>query len=265
MSNLKTYSFWQSPSYSENIPPYILLGLASARILLGERFEVLNLNTIKQYLDLSLFKDKIWQFRNESDERKKELMSIIAKSDYIRMALIEKVGGVWIDADTIIIGDYTEHLDSITENSKLIWYTEQFFSADKNNLLLQKASNNMLEADYQTWGNPGLIKNLISDNPEEIKKIPYDLIDPKYVEKYQYASRDIMLSDKIDPKEFLLNNKQCILILYNTPFSQTHWAKMTCEEFLEQNILLSKIFLHINPSKELWIEKVQDILKMINA
>lgn len=257
MSNFKIFSFWQTPSYINSIPPYVLLGLASAKICFKERFILLDDKTVCEYLG-DLYKNKDWAFREESDPNRKELMSIVAKSDFLRMAIVNHLGGIWLDADTIVLRDFSNTNLINSESQDLAWYSEQFFGSLPSNDLLKRACDNMISSQYQTWGNPGGIKDIIKEFPDKIKKIPFDLIRLGDFQ-YNYQNREIMLSNDIDPEIALSNKKQSIIVLYNTPFSQTEYGKMSCAEFLSQDILLSKIFLAINNNKNLWIETAQEI------
>lgn len=264
MQDIKVYSYWKSPSYKKDIPPYVLLGLASAKIVLGDKFILLNDKKAKDYLGED-YDEKEWKFANEVDPMKKELRGIVAKSDYIRMAIVNKLGGVWIDADTIVLKDFTNYFSSLNLNQNdLLWYCEAFFMSLEDNFLLKTACSNMMNAEIQKWGNPGGLKDLIKENMGYIKKIPFDMIKLGDF-NYSYANREIMLSKEVTTCSALSNQQQHIIVLYNTPFSETEYGKMTCSDFLDQDILLSKIFLKINPDKGLWLNTVRDIQMLIEG
>lgn len=257
---MKNFSYWQSPSYISSPPPYILLGLASAKFVLGDNFQLLTSSSVIDIIGEN-HESKLWKFSGEIDTKKQELMSIVAKSDYIRMAVMEKVGGMWIDADTIFLKDYADFFEKLLpSNNNLAWHSEQFFGAASENQIIKEACSNMLASDVQKWGNPGDLKNLITSRSEIVTNIPYSLVTPGFVPEYTYNTRDIMLDSNISADEFLLNSKQHILKLYNTPFSGTVYGNMSVSDFLNQDILLTKIFLKINPNKNEWIDMADGIL-----
>ena len=256
---MQVYSFWQTASFASRPPPYVLLGLASMRMVLGNGFTLLtDTHGLVQALP-DIAKD--WKFRDERDAQRAEVMGIVAKSDYIRMGVIGETGGFWLDADTIAIRDFRRELDEAAVGAgRLIWHSEQFFGCAPHNSILARACETMRRAPLQQWGNPGGIKDLIESARDQVQKIDFTLVDTGTEPPYSYATRDVMLSSELIPSEVLKNPRQCLLKLYNTPFSQTAYAAMSVEEFLAQGILLSRVFLALEPSVKSWLTASESIM-----
>jgi hypothetical protein len=255
---VQVYSFWQTASFSRRPPPYILLGLASMRRVFGSGFTVLTRRSelVRALPDV----DRDWRFREERDPQRAEVMGIVAGSDYIRMGVIGTNGGYWVDADTIGLADFRPRLDAAAlAAGKLLWHSEQFFGCAPGNTLLASACEGMRTAPLQKWGNPGGIKDLIKEPDAPVSTIPFSFVDTGTRPPYGYETREIMLSTELAVAEVLTNPGQSLLKLYNTPFSQTAYAAMSVEEFLGQNILLSRIFLSLEPSVQRWLEAVASI------
>lgn len=250
---LRAYTYWETPSTSSIIPPYILLGLANMRRALGERFFLLTKSNLSGYLQGSQ-NNKDWRFSISSNLLTSELMSIVAKSDFLRMRTVYELGGIWMDADSIVLTNFAYMLDNLSH--KLTWHSEQFFGALPGHDILRIASENMLKAPMQKWGNPGGIKDIIQRNQHEISHVNWKtLLDPNYKTPYNYKSYDIMVDTKVSASEFLCNTNQILLKMYNSGFMKYDIAKQTVDDFLNGDTLLAKIFLSLDPDKARWSEE----------
>lgn len=255
---LEVYAFWQTASYSSGPPPYVLLGLASIRMALGEHFRLLTdrHDLVRGLPDV----ERDWKFRNERDPQRAEVMAIVAKSDYLRMAVVAQEGGFWLDADSIVMGDFRDHPSvQVTNCGLLAWHSEAFFGATPGNVLLAKASEAMRGETMQRWGNPGGLKELVAASPELIGKISFSLLDAGHRPVYGYETREVMFDTALPAPAFLTNEELRVLKLYNTPFSGTDYAKMSVGQFLDQPILLSRIFRHVEPSIKVWLDVVRSV------
>lgn len=253
---MDVYAFWQTASLAGTLPPYILLGLASIRMALGNHFTLLTgrHDLVRDLPDI----DREWKFRNEREPRQAEIMGIVAKSDYVRMAVLERTGGFWLDADSIVMRDFRDHPDmQATASGRLVWHSEQFFGAAPGNLLLAKACAGMRTAELQRWGNPGGLKDLIAASPGQVGQISFSLLDAGHRPTYGYATREVMFDTQLPVTAFLTNPQLRVLKLYNTPFSTTDYAKMPVEQFLGEPILLSRVFRHVEPNIKVWLDAVK--------
>lgn len=94
------WTYWEN--LNDKTPTHIKLCLDTFKKHLGSKYKliILNENTIKNYLP---------NVRNDLDN-----LMIAQKVDYYRIALLYYYGGIWIDADTIIMSN----LDDIFEKLK---------------------------------------------------------------------------------------------------------------------------------------------------
>lgn len=249
--NAQVYTFWET--VKEPVPPYVKLGIASAYRVFGQDFNILNSTKCDEMLSEDN-RVKDWKFRDEWDLDLAKIRTVVAKSDFYRMRIVGKRGGFWIDADSVVLGDFRDEVNSLTMgNSQLWWNTEAFFGCDSPNEILIEASRNMLEAENQTWGNPGLVKDLIRQHPESVSAIPNDLVDPGVHPTYNFRNSSQIIESGSASK-FLRNPKAKMIKLYNTAFRETGLGKMGVEEFLQTDSVLANLFLKLEPSINYWVE-----------
>lgn len=254
-------SFWQNP-HGRRMPPYVALALVSMRRALGTDFVLLREADLTAALG-STVNDKDWRFGELEFAGNADALSIVAKSDFIRMAYVHRHGGYWFDADTIALVDPRPHLIVGHLDDRLHWYSEALFGARPGNTLLAAAIEACHRADRQAWGNPGGIRDIIDLNPAKITPIPYTLLDPGYHPAYRFTTCDVMLNTEMPVERFLANSSAVLLKLYNTYFSRTPIGTMSVTEFLTSGTLLARIFLHIDPNAEQWITHCQALEREI--
>ena len=86
------FSFWEP---HERIPGYLLLCIETWKKFLPKYdINILDYKSVEDYLGKSLFSSIICKN-----------MTLPIQVDAIRVALLKKYGGIWIDADTIILND----------------------------------------------------------------------------------------------------------------------------------------------------------------
>jgi len=258
---MKTYTYWETEPGVTSIPPYILLGIASMRLALGDDFVLLTKRNIRDYVS-SDYLDREWKFSRKFDHVSQNRMSIVAKSDFIRMHLIGEHGGCWIDADTIVLRDYRPELARLLSD-KLLWHTEQFFCAKPGNTLLKSAAQSMLDVDQLVWGDPGGIKSAVREKHLEIDPIPVSFWDPGYRPSYNAKAYRVIFRNDISAKYFLRSEGQFIQKMYNTSFCKFISPDMQVSDFLKSDMLLSKIFKNVNGNVPGWIadcETIRDYL-----
>lgn len=248
---MKFVSFWQNPP-AQRMPPYVALALVSMQRVLGADFVLLREADLTMVLGSDL-QDKDWRFGNLEFAGDPGALSIVAKSDFIRMAYVCRHGGYWFDADTIALADPRPYLSAGQPGDRLHWYSEALFGATPGHALLAAAIADCRGAERQSWGNPGGIRNLIEAAPAMITPIPYTLLDPGYDPAYRFTTCDVMLDTDIPVERFLRNSTAVLLKLYNTYFSRTPIGTMSVRQFLSSKTLLARLFLHIDPDAEHWI------------
>lgn len=109
MSNLKSndkpilWSYWELKPGISSPPAYINLCFKTFYHKCSKLFDIKILNEKTVY-------DYIPNLRKDLNE-----LNLAAKADYIRVALLFYYGGVWLDADTIVMTDLQEILDRLNE------------------------------------------------------------------------------------------------------------------------------------------------------
>lgn len=234
------------------MPPYVALALASLHRTLGEDFVVLGPKDV----ELAVGRDittREWGFDQLEFEGPPEALSIVAKSDYLRMAYVHRHGGYWLDADTIALCNPKPDLELGTLDDRLHWYSEALFGARPGNAVLQASVDQCWESSRQVWGNPGGIRDLIDLNASRVRRISPTILDPGFIPAYRFSTCDVMLDTTVHVDEFLSNSSVKLLKLYNTYFSRSFIGDLSVSEFLKSGTLLSRIFLHIEPNADEWI------------
>ena len=82
--------------------PYVALALGWTRHVLGDAFHLLTPGNIAKAISTE-YQSKDWRFSALEFDAAAVATSVVAKSDYIRMAYVLEHGGVWLDADTILL------------------------------------------------------------------------------------------------------------------------------------------------------------------
>lgn len=93
------WAYWENKD--GYIPTHIKLCFETFEKHLKPKYKLIILNekTVKKYLP---------EVRNDFDN-----LMIAQKVDYYRIALLHKYGGIWVDADTIIMRDFDEIFDKL--------------------------------------------------------------------------------------------------------------------------------------------------------
>lgn len=243
-------------TYWENAPgqvmsPYVALALISMRRALGDRFLLLTPKMLKDSIDPVVL-NKLWAFEPLPFTLATGIEEIVAKSDFIRMAWVQQYGGVWLDADTLMLRDPSDSLFPDGLSTKLHWHSECLFGSLPGNPLLRRALETGLAEERHAWGNPGCIKNLVSLLPESVVNISGEVIDPGYRPLYNFTSCEVMRRSDLSVECFLLR-PVALLKLYNTYFRRTASRIESVADFLANGTLLAGLFLHIEPDINYWL------------
>lgn len=253
-------SYWENAP-GQKIPPYVALALASMQRALGDRFLLLTPKMLENTIDSSVV-NKNWTFKPLSFSLATGIEKIVAKSDFIRMAWVHQYGGVWLDADTLMLHDPTDTLFPKGVSSKLHWHSECIFGSLPGNPLLAQALSTGLKEDKHVWGNPGCIKDLISQAPEQVINISRDFTNPGYHPQYNFKNCEVMRSTDLAIDSFLLR-PVTLLKLYNTYFRRTANRIESVAEFLANGSLLARLFLHIEPEADYWLAESERLMEKL--
>ena len=138
------WTYWENLNGATEYPTHIKLCLETFyKHLSNYQIIVLDQNLIKQYLP---------NVRNDFDQ-----LLIAQKVDYYRIALLEKYGGIWIDADTIIMRNFDEIFEKLDSGYDFVGFgctgvicfngkyrPSNWLLASKKNGLLMKTTLDLL-------------------------------------------------------------------------------------------------------------------------
>lgn len=143
------------------MPAYVALALVSMRRALRDRFFLLTRRSVPQLIDSRIL-EKSWAFEPLPFTLADGIETIVAKSDFIRMAFVHLYGGAWLDADTLLFRDPTSVLFPDGLSHKLHWHSECIFASNPGNPLLATALAKGMDGGAHAWGNPGCIKGIVA-------------------------------------------------------------------------------------------------------
>ena len=264
------FSFWEP---KDKMPGFLKLCIKTWEKFLPEyEIIILDYKTTKYYLGETLFSKIICKN-----------MSLMLQADAIRIAILNKFGGIWMDADTIIlnkeflkkfrnsdlamVGDkkinfhYISFI-SASKNSSILhkWLKQIIFNVKnyKNILLNQKNTINWKNSwkKVNSWhylGN-GIIDPILSNvtdegflcvDSNEINVFP----EIKFFQNSSlhefYLYRSFYFQNR-DPT-IILNDTKGLIFLHNN-WTPLVYKNMSEKDFLKQDILLSKLLLQLlNP------------------
>ena len=261
------FSFWEPLG---KIPGYLRLCIKTwEKFLPDYSIKILDYIGVKKYLGEALFSSII--------DRK---MALSMQADAIRVALLNKYGGIWMDTDTIILSkDFIKEFESfelamIGESKNNFQYIGFIFSSNHSHILqewLRQIIKNTKNYKYimENKNNSNIWKNAKKN------KIKFDYLGNKIIDpiikriyintkKYfrldsskikcfpeRYTNNSLNISEKYrefyfkkgDPKKVLQHSKS--LILLHNSWTPSKYKIMSEKEFLKQDILLSKLLSQI--------------------
>ena len=154
MSDFRVISFWATLSNKKHIPPYILCGLVSIRRAFQDKFLLLTPSTLEDYIDFD-FQKKVFFFAASADKEKDELSRIVGTSDFVRFAYIAQHGGMWLDADSIVLRNFEKELQTMFSAKPIAWQCEALFAARGPHPDIQQIKRNMIRHS-QKLGSPNM-------------------------------------------------------------------------------------------------------------
>jgi len=264
------YTFWEP---KEKIPGYIRLCIKTWKKYLPEyKVNILDYRKSKKLIEEPVFSNIVC---------KKMEMKI--QTDAIRVAILKKFGGIWIDADTIILNDkiiklfQNYDLSMIWEENLKFHYIALIY-ASKNSSIIYEWQQNIINKVKKY--NDFLLNKLNISNYENIslRMNTYDylgnsIIDPIiekitnnnnknffhinsytakvlpefFLFKNQSMAKDVKYQSlyfrKGDP-QIVLNYSNSIIFLHNS-WTPLEYKKMSEKKFIKQDILISKLFQKI--------------------
>lgn len=257
------FTFWEP---KEKIPGYLSLCIKTWKKFLPEyKIILLDYQKVKEYLGEKMFSDIICKN-----------MSVMVQTDAIRVAMLNKFGGIWMDADNIMTnGKFIKSLGN--EELVMIWDKKgiypfiAFIYASKNSIIINKWLKQIIinvktfkdvtlnRTNSSSWfksfekvnewfylGNGILNKLIYNVSSKHFLGIDRDEVqifpELKYIKNSSLEFREKYLSffyEKRDP-QIVLNMSQDLVLLQNS-WTPLKYKKMSEEEFLKQDILLSNL------------------------
>jgi mannosyltransferase OCH1-like enzyme len=226
---------------------------------------VLNYYNIRKYLDFKTLKQIICK-----------QMSLAIQADAIRVAILQKYGGIWMDADTIITNS---KFMNMFNGSDLIMFGHKcqrigFIYAKTNSTILKIWLDNIIEKiriykyrfflkiifpiknfkdsfkkllKWNYLGNMILEKIIKNASQKDFKSInandKYIFLEDFFSKGSAYKRYNDFYFTSRDP-EPILSKCNGIILLHNS-WTPHKYKKMSSEEFILQNILLSRLLYRL--------------------
>lgn len=252
------FTFWEPKN---KMPAYIELCLETWRKFLPEyEIVILDYSNIEKYLGKHFYSSVLYNF-----------FSLPKQADAIRAAILEKYGGIWLDADTIITSNEFNKL--LETNSEFILIDKHiaFISAKRNAYILKKWVYNIkfrlllykhIARNYykktkkfipffEKWdylGN-GIINRYLK---KRYKRFYHSISSNQkniLLEKTWKEKNNIDISKRDAYEAFYFSNNVEInldevnsgLVLLHNSWTPEKYKNMGKEEFLKQDITLAKL------------------------
>lgn len=236
------WTYWENINCRE-IPTHIQLCLETMKYHLAKKYNlyILDEKSILKYLNITA------NIKNELDK-----LLIAQKVDYYRVALLYKYGGIWIDADSIIMKDFDDIFDKLDNEFDFVGFgctgekctngyqypSNWAMGSRKYGILMNhtlKNLNNELKISNKHYEYFDLGKKIIWKNLHKLQKEGYDYYH--YPSLYD-GTRDINGNWVHSPNHFSTNftelidiNSVFFVILANYEISnqsEYSWVK-TCD------------------------------------
>ena len=263
ITNKTIFTFWEP---SDKLPGYISLCIKTWKKFLPDYIIlILNFKKAKHYLGETIYSNIIY-----------ENMTLPIKADAIRVALLKKYGGIWMDADTIVLNreifkifnnhelvmmgeekTQTQNIGFIFASKKSFiineWYKEIIYRVKNiKQKLLTKSFFNSSE-DKLPWyylGN-GIVDKLLKNSTNKtFLRLERNIMNP--FPEFQYFKNSSL--DKIQKylhfyfqkrePEIILNITTDIILLHNS-WTPLKYKEMSEKQFLNQDIFLSRLLSYI--------------------
>lgn len=254
------FSFWEPEN---NIPGYLSLCIKTWKKYLSDyEIKILNYKTLKDYIGEELYSKII-----------STSMPFYMQADAIRISLLNKFGGLWLDTDTIILnGNFIKkyekyELTMIGEEKNKFQYIGFIFASQNSRVLnkwLSQIINNVKEYNsiinrnksnlpnkMRRWNYLGnsIIDPLLRNNTNiKFLRLDINIINAfperiyfKNLSKTTKEQYREFYFEKGDPDIILNSTKTKYIILLHNSWTPTLYKNMTEKEFLSQDILISKL------------------------
>jgi hypothetical protein len=250
------FTFWEPKL---NIPGYIKLCIRTwQNIFPNEAIIILDYSNLYHYLRPSLISKILCKN-----------MKMTVQADAIRVAILKKYGGIWMDADTIVTNSsfikrfYDYELVTLSYHIGFIYATKYSIFISKwlrkiikgVNIYKKALSKNLTKEQYKYLNRGDYLGNFIF-NPIVKESKGKEYLQINKIKMYAFPEI-IFIKDKLnaeakykmfyfskgDPKK-IIDNNQGIIMLHNS-WTPNKYKKMSEEEFLKQDIMLAHLLRQI--------------------
>ncbi len=235
------FAFWRGINY-ELIDILIKLMNIHSNDGANYRFILLNENTVKDWIDVPDYFD---------------LMQVAHQADYIRVNVICKYGGIWLDADTIVM-DSLKDLFDILETKSAFYVTEEnrifingVFGSVKNHKVISEIKCQMdkvlnLKRHKLEWTDIGssIFHKVICENLSDVFILQG--LDTVYPVSWQNAANRYLFSN-YETYNLYIRKFQPVIILVNSVYKNyskqnSIFSRIPLNYFLQKSISNSYIY-----------------------
>jgi len=249
----KLWIYWENKP-GDNIPSYIKLSQLSVYKHCSKSFDIIKLNDENIYNYLPELKEKNFNF---------EKLLIAQKVDYYRILLLYKYGGLYIDADTLVLRDPIEIIEKLKDYD----FVGFGCTGKKCNYGYSKPSNGIMASRPKSKLIHRVLKNIENKLNKYDKSKKWNYFDlGKYIiweeleklikkENYKYyhysndydGTRDIngnwvntpiLFSNK--KLVYKYPNKMLFIVMYNSEMS--NFKNISEEKLLNSNMNITNFF-----------------------
>ena len=244
MQSLPIWIYWDNIE-SDKMPAYIELCIETIKKNCGPLFEVhlVNAKNVKDYLPKINPRYKDIRHEGSPIGHPKNTSVMTA---YIRVQLLKTYGGVWMDADTILLKDLsfvwqdlgTDGFVACHKTKTINGISNGFIASAKNGVIINKYAAEQ-EALLKTrtefkWGEIGLrmMSPIVFSNMDHCKLIDESLLHPIIWEDWQAFFR---ISSKV-----IMNEGVIAITLFNSLFKKSPYYEIL---FSDKDKVLKDEFL----------------------
>lgn len=246
------WTYWENKGGRTEPYSHIKLCFETMKKHFGNyNFIILDANTIKQYLP---------DIRNDLND-----LLIAQKVDYYRVALLQKYGGIWIDADTIVLKNLDEIFDKLDNGYDFTGFgctgkicfngypdpSNGVMGSRKNGILMScclKKLDKMLDQNNKNYKYFELGKNVIWECKDELKNYDYYHFSSEYDGSRDIKGRWIHSPNHLSetPTTLLNENKAIFIFLANYELMNDNNNKwfldLNREQILNGKMWISELF-----------------------
>lgn len=253
--NYPIWIYWETKP-GKTKPEYIDLCLKSLHKHNDKYFKIIELDDKNVY--------------NYLPELRRDLNNLVIaqKTDYIRVALLAKYGGIWIDADTIVMRDLLPIKHKLDEKYDYVGFGCSFnkcfngypkpsnglMASLPNSVLMNNLLNNLnskLDKKQANYNYFDLGKLLLWDEIDKLSKTGYKYyhFDSKYDGSRDINGKWINVDNHISktPTKFIDDKSLLVVFLENNKFSGDNpkynfFSKLSSHEILSGDYWISQLF-----------------------